>query len=101
MACRRSQAVGIGRRSSGAVKIATSSTPRNFPNARVEHGRKPLVLLSVPLIILYQMQMDLSKKIRLGFLFSIGAVSTIVSGPERPGMKSGQQNQSSSNDRAL
>lgn len=33
-------------------------------------------LLSVPLIVLYQMKMSLSKKIRLCFLFSIGSVST-------------------------
>lgn len=33
-------------------------------------------LLSVPLIVLYQLKMSLSKKIRLCFLFSIGLVST-------------------------
>lgn len=43
-----------------------------------------LVLLAVPLIILYQIQMELSKKIRLGLLFSIGAVSTLVSDPKHP-----------------
>lgn len=36
-------------------------------------------LLSVPLIILYKINMNLSKKIRLAFLFSIGSISCIGS----------------------
>lgn len=34
------------------------------------------LLLSVPLVVLYRMKMSLSRKVRLCFLFSIGAVST-------------------------
>lgn len=43
------------------------------------HVTFDFALLSVPLIILYKIKMDRSKKIRLAFLFSVGAVSCIAS----------------------
>lgn len=43
------------------------------------HSTFDFALLMVPLVILYQMRMSTGKKIRLGFLFSIGAVSCIGS----------------------
>ena len=41
------------------------------------HIALDFALLSVPLIILHTMRMDMWKKLRLGFLFSVGAASTI------------------------
>ena len=43
------------------------------------HSTFDFALLTVPLIVLYQMRMSTGKKIRLGFLFSIGALSCIGS----------------------
>ena len=43
------------------------------------HSTFDFALLTVPLIVLYQMKMSTGKKIRLGFLLSIGAVSCIGS----------------------
>ena len=43
------------------------------------HSTMDFALLTVPLIVLYQMQMSTRKKIKLGFLFSIGALSCIGS----------------------
>lgn len=43
------------------------------------HVAFDFALLSVPLIILYKIKMDLSKKIRLAFLFSVGSVSCMAS----------------------
>ena len=43
------------------------------------HSTFDFALLTVPLIVLYQMQMSTGKKIRLGFLFSIGSLSCIGS----------------------
>ncbi|KAM0799547.1 hypothetical protein BDR22DRAFT_778823, partial [Usnea florida] len=45
----------------------------------IVHSTMDFALLTVPLIILYQMQMSTRKKIKLGFLFSIGALSCIGS----------------------
>ncbi|KAF6217939.1 hypothetical protein HO133_006351 [Letharia lupina] len=43
------------------------------------HSTFDFALLTVPLIVLYQMRMSTGKKIRLGFLFSIGSLSCIGS----------------------
>ena len=43
------------------------------------HSTFDFALLTVPLIVLYQMRMSTGTKIRLGFLFSIGALSCIGS----------------------
>lgn len=45
----------------------------------IVHSTFDFALLTVPLIVLYQMQMSTKKKIKLGFLFSIGALSCIGS----------------------
>ena len=45
----------------------------------IVHSTFDFALLTVPLIVLYQMQMSTKKKIKLGFLFSIGALSCIAS----------------------
>lgn len=45
----------------------------------IVHSFLDFCLLSIPLIVLYQMNLTLSKKIRLGFLFSVGLVSCIGS----------------------
>lgn len=37
------------------------------------------ILLAVPMILLFRMHMELSKKIRLGFLFSVGTISSVGS----------------------
>lgn len=43
------------------------------------HSACDFALLTVPLIILYQMKLSTGKKVRLGFLFSIGSLSCIGS----------------------
>ena len=43
------------------------------------HIATDFTLLSVPLIVLYKMQMSTTKKLRLGFLFSVGSFSCIGS----------------------
>ncbi len=43
------------------------------------HSTFDFALLTVPLVVLYQMRMSTGKKIRLGFLFSIGSLSCIGS----------------------
>lgn len=43
------------------------------------HSTFDFALLTVPLIVLYQMRMSTGTKLRLGFLFSIGALSCIGS----------------------
>ncbi len=45
----------------------------------IVHSFLDFCLLCVPLIVLYQMKMTLSKKVRLGFLFSVGLVSCVGS----------------------
>ena len=45
----------------------------------IVHSTFDFALLTVPLIVLYQMRMSVGKKIRLGFLFSIGSLSCIGS----------------------
>ncbi|KAL6722048.1 hypothetical protein ACLMJK_001153 [Lecanora helva] len=45
----------------------------------IVHSALDFALLTVPLIVLYQMRMTTAKKLRLGFLFAIGAVSCIGS----------------------
>ena len=43
------------------------------------HSTFDFALLTVPLIVLYRMQLSTSTKVRLGFLFSIGSVSCVGS----------------------
>lgn len=45
----------------------------------ISHVVFDFCLLSVPLIILYKMKTNISKKVRLAFLFSIGSISCIGS----------------------
>ena len=45
----------------------------------VVHIALDFALLSVPLIVLWKIKMSTAKKLRIGFLFSVGAVSCIGS----------------------
>lgn len=68
---------------SGTLKHPPVCGPNKNNNAIVAlssiHSAMDFMLLAVPMTLLVQMQMELSKKIRLGFLFSIGTVSSVGS----------------------
>ena len=63
----------------GQVSVKCIDGKRLLDSLLIIHVVFDFALLSVPLLVLYKIRMNVSRKIRLAFLFSVGSISCVGS----------------------